>query len=437
MRSLATEEAERVERIRRLTFRSLPAVRVMSEGRLIETARRLAAGHLRWSATGSRRSHDRRLSRAEIELDRLTGLVPREFRIDSDATASLDRIGGAYDYAHNRLIIVPRLIQTRDQLEYTLAHELTHALEAQRFHLHLATLGEPGERSAVRRAVIEGSATLVQELYRQRYLHDRIPVAERVKGMRSVIGAAPGAYATNAQAEFDYADGALFARDLRRRADGWRLVDRALSVPPRQSSQILHPSTWPGGLQPAPIRLKGSPLPDARWRPLGGGVADEEQARAILLTGGIKLEASAAASGWDGGRFVIFKRRSDSGCAAGCAPDEAGAVAFRWRRPRDVDQFSLAVPAYMVAGRLAERADEGTWRLDTGYAALATGHRSSALAFAPTAKLSDELAGRAASSAAARPPGCGGEGHPGARTPRSGPQAAQRAHARISCAKSG
>ena len=56
----------------------------------------------------------------------------------------------------------------------------------------------------------------------------------------------------------------------------------------------------------------------------------------------------------------------------------------------------------MIAGRLAERVDERTWKLGEGYAALATGDRRSALAFAPRASLSDSLSSRAVASIADR-----------------------------------
>jgi hypothetical protein len=404
LRPVLKMEAARVERIRRLRFRSLPAIRVMSERQLAAFGLRLAVrqrNRSRSDAAYLRRA--RRLRRAGIELDRLAGLVPQEFRIDSDATANLDRVGGAYDFSHRRLIIVPKLIQTRAQLGYTLAHELTHALEDQRFKLHLATLVGPGERPEVRRAVVEGTATLVQELYRKRYLHDEVAIGQRVEGMRSVIAAAPGAYAINAQAVFDYAEGALFARDLRRRAGGWRLVDRALESPPRQSTQILHPSTWPGRDSVSPIRLRIAPLLRSGWHAAGGGVADEEQARAILLTGGINRETSSAASGWNGGRFAIWKPDSSPDCGADCTAQDVGVIAFRWRRRRDADQFSLAVPAYMIAGRLAGRVDDRTWAVGDGYAALGTAPRSSALAFGPSAELSRELADRASAAASAPP----------------------------------
>jgi hypothetical protein len=76
-----------------------------------------------------------------------------------------------------------------------------------------------------------------------------------------------------------------------------------------------------------------------------------------------------------------------------------GVVAFRWRGENDAEQFSLAVPAYMIAGLLAEPVDPNSWKLADGYASLANATRGSALAFAPTEQLAQALARRAADRA--------------------------------------
>ena len=148
----------------------------------------------------------------------------------------------------------------------------------------------------------------------------------------------------------------------------------------------------------------------------------------ILRAGGIPIEASSGASGWDGGRFAVWRPRTGR-CDPECG-GSVGVIAFRWRRSSDADQFSLAVPAYMVAGLLAQRVDDRTWKLGDGYAALATADRASALAFAPTAALSAALSRRAAASAAA--PGEAGPGRSGPATgarlgapAQPGPHAAQ------------
>ena len=271
------------------------------------------------------------------------------------------------------------------------------------FKLRLATLSDPSERSGVRRAVIEGTATFVQDLYRQRYLHDQVSVAQRLEGMRSVIGTAPGAYAINAQTIFDYVDGALFVRNLYRRAGGWRLVNRALQDAPRRSTQILHPGSWPAAIGASPVRLGIEPRLRADWRRVGGAAADEERALVILLAGTIATEAASGAAGWDGGRFAVWRPQSPvEDCGSDCAAGDIGVIAFRWRHPHDAEQFGLAVPAYMLAGLFAERVRDRIWKLSDAYAALGTATRGSALAFAPTEAMAAQLSRRAASSASRR-----------------------------------
>jgi hypothetical protein len=402
LRPLVAQEAARVERIRGLEFRQLPTVTLMGEGRLAALGRRLAR-HERRRVDLSRARVRRadRLERASVDFDQLAGLLPPEFSFGPDTKGGLDRVGGAFDYSKGRIIIVPELIETRDQLDYTLAHELAHALENEHFKLRLATLSDPSERSGVRRAVIEGTATFVQDLYRQRYLHDQVPVAQRLEGMRSVIGTGPGAYAINAQTIFDYVDGALFVRDLYRRAGGWRLVNRALKEPPRRSTQILHPRTWPAPVTAPPIHLGITPLLAADWEPVGGGAADEERALVILLAGTIATEAASGAAGWDGGRFAVWRPGSRAeDCSPDCAAGDVGVIAFRWRHRHDAEQFALAVPAYMLAGLFAERVGERIWKLSDAYAALGTATRGSALAFAPTGELAQRLSQTAARNAA-------------------------------------
>jgi hypothetical protein len=286
------------------------------------------------------------------------------------------------------------------QLDYTLAHELTHALEDQHFHLHLGTFAQPGERSSVHRAVIEGTATLVQSRYEHRYLGDDVRVAERIDGLRSLLATSSGAYATNAQAIFDYVDGAQFIRSLYRRAGSWSLVDRVLRAPPRQSQEILHPHRWPGDASAEPVRLGIGGALQHDWLRVGGGSAGEEQALVILLAAPLGTAAQLGASGWDGGHFAVWKPRSQRDCAADCVADDVGVVAFRWHHLGDAAQFSLAVPGYATLGLLAQPFTKDVWKRSDGYLALGTASRASALAFGPDPRLARVLAQRAARRAA-------------------------------------
>jgi hypothetical protein len=404
LQPIAKTIAARVERIRGLEFKNRPRVVVMGEYHLASVGRRIARSeHRRARLHPSRLRADRRLERASVELDQLAGLLPPGAALGPDTQSSgLDRIGGAFDFPRNRIIIVPTAIQTRIQLDYTLAHELTHALESQHFNLHLGTFTRPGEASAVHRAVIEGTATLVQDRYQHRYLGDELPIAERIDSARSLIATNPGAYATNAEAIFDYVDGALFVHSLYQRAGDWRLVDRALRTPPSQSQEILHPNRWPSASRAEPIRLGLASILRDHWRRVGGGPAGEEQALVILLAGALGSEAEMGASGWVGGRFAVWAPRSPQhGCAPNCVADNVGVVAFGWHSPEDVSQFNLAAPTYATLGLFAQALTHRTWKLSDGYLALGTAARASALAFAPGPHLADFLSRRSARNASA------------------------------------
>jgi hypothetical protein len=251
--------------------------------------------------------------------------------------------------------------------------------------------------------VIEGTAILIQSRYQHRYLGDDLPIVQRIDGMRSLVASSPGPYAVNAQAIFDYVDGALFIHSLYRRAHGWSLVNRTLQAPPRQSQQILHPNSWPGSGGVQPIRLRLASVLRDKWRRVGGGSAGEEQALVILLAGALSSEAQLGASGWDGGRFAVWAPRSSRrDCGPGCIADDVGVVAFRWHHRDDVSQFNLAAPAYALLGLFAEPLTHRLWRLSEGrYLALGSGRRASALAFAPHRRLAESLAHRSATRAAA------------------------------------
>jgi hypothetical protein len=398
---IARTIASRVEGLRGIRFDHMPSVVVMGEGRLAAVGQRIAERERRRDELHpSRLRESRRLERASVELDQLAGLLPAESGFGPDTRANgLDRIGGAFDFRRDRIVIVPTLIETRVQLYYTLAHELTHALEDQRFNLHLGRLTAPTESAEVRRAVTEGTATFVQDLYRHRYLHDNVPVGRRIDSMRSVIGAQQTPYAINAEAIFDYVEGGLFVRHLYRQTDDFSVVNRVLRHPPRRSDQILHPHTWPGGGADTRVRLGAAKLLGPSWRRVGGGTAGEERALAILLAGAFGTQANLGASGWAGGRFAVWRPRG-AACPDDCVDGSAGVIAFRWRHHDDAEQFAIGVPAYMTLGLLAGNIRPSRlWQVGDGYAALGTAARASALAFAPRRELALDLSRRAAAVA--------------------------------------
>jgi hypothetical protein len=385
--------ASRVERVRGLRFESPPQVQVMSVGELAALGQRLNRRLTRqMSRQPARLERTRRLERARTGFGELAGILPEQA---SDATAHgpAERIGGAYDYSRKRIILVQGATQTRGALQLLLAHELTHALEDQHFALRLAASVGPTQRSQARRALIEGTAMFVDALYARRYLGDQVAVKQRLAGQRSIYAAGGSIpYAIKAETIFDYVDGALFVRALHLHAGGWSSVNRALSRPPTRTQEILHPRAWRRGPAPRTIRLDLGPILDADWRLVGGGLAGEQDALAVLGEGAPDAEAKPGAAGWAGGRFELWRARGDQSDCEECAAGDVGVVAFRWRERLDTWDFARAFFAYMLVGRLGERIGPRTWHVDDGFASLRNARRASAIAFAPTQHLATTVA---------------------------------------------
>jgi hypothetical protein len=395
--------ASRVERVRGLRFRSPPRVRVASGTELDALGHRLNRGFVRhMSSRPARLERFRQLGRARTGFQRLAGILPEEPASDVTAQGPAERIGGAYDYRHKRIILVQGAIQTRRELQLLLAHELNHALEDQHFRMRFwASIG-PTQRAQARRALIEGTAMFVAARYARRYLSDQVSVEQRLAGQRSLYAAGSIPHAIKAATIFDYVDGALFVWALHLHGNGWSSVNRALRRPPAHSQEILHPRAWRGGQVPHAVRLHLGPLLGADWRLLGGGPAGEQDALAILGQGAPETEAELAAAGWAGGRFELWRARGDRTGCEDCATGEVGVVGFRWGERLDTWEFARAFFAYMLVGRLGERIGPRTWDLGDGFASLSSARRASAIAFAPTEELANSAAQRAALHAAGR-----------------------------------
>ena len=329
---------------------------------------------------------ERRLTRARLGLQRLAGLAPLPTATEaSGGRASAEQIGGAYDYSTHSILLVNRTMATRRQLHLVLAHELVHALEDQRFRLRLATARGPSEAQQVRRALIEGTATVVAALYDHRYQQSNLSARLAVSSQQSILSAGGETpFADKASTIFDYVSGPLFVADLYRRArQTWRLVNRALRDPPALSRNVLGPASWPAGASPPPVPLVGVRPAGQRWRLVGGGVAGEEMLLSILSSGAPARFAQQAAAGWRDGRFAVWWRRG-RGCPLGCQTDTAGVLAVRLRDHPAVARVAEAYFDYALLALLGERIGERTWRVGDAYVALGTARRSAAIAFAPS-----------------------------------------------------
>jgi hypothetical protein len=226
-------------------------------------------------------------------------------------------VAGYYDPRDGRLRVVegPGTV-TRVLEEMILAHELTHALEDQRFGLESTPATD--DRTLARSALYEGSATALMYAY----VGEHFSTEETLGGLLSSAFEDTGDLPPFIQAQvlFAYLGGEAFVRELLQRG-GWGLVDTAFEVrKPSSTEQIMHPGAYFEADEPKPVRIRAA-LPG--WKRAQAGTWGELQTRELL--GG----SSRAAAGWGGDRYELWRRGEDA----------ALIMRWRWDTPRDEAEF--------------------------------------------------------------------------------------------------
>jgi hypothetical protein len=314
--------AARVEVLRGLRFRSRPVPQRVSPA----VARREGLEDLDRSYPASRR-------RADEEVLKLLGLIEPGVDLRSiSASVFGEGVAGYYDPRSKRLRIVSGTAP--DALsEMVLAHELTHALEDQRFGLAVSE-GESDDAALARLALVEGSATMVMQQYLLRHIG-----AEKALG-----GLLGSAFQTGPdlpkflqdQLIFPYIGGMQFVQSLVQRGGGsWKLVDLADRVRvPDSTEQVLHPDKWVAVEAPLPVRVD-VPLHDD-WRRMTSGTWGEWQTNELL--GG---DAESASAGWGGDRYELWQRGTCP--SAPCRDQDVLVMRWRWDTRRDAREFETVL----------------------------------------------------------------------------------------------
>jgi hypothetical protein len=313
--------AARVETLRGLRFDSRPVPQTVSPTQ----ARREGLEDLDRSYPESRR-------KADEEVLKLLGLIEPDVDLRKiSATVFGEGVAGYYDPRSKRLRIVSGT--TPDALsEMVLSHELTHALEDQRFGLDLDD-GAGDDAALARLALVEGTATDVMQQYLLRY----------VGAEKALSGLLGSAFQTGPdlpkflenQLVWPYIGGMQFVQSLRKTAGGkWTLVDLADRVRvPDSTEQVMHPEKWIAVEKPLPVRLDVKLHDD--WRKVASGTFGEWQTRELL--GG----DDAAAAGWGGDRYELWQRAACD--APPCRDRDLLIMRWRWDTVRDAREFREAL----------------------------------------------------------------------------------------------
>jgi hypothetical protein len=331
---IATIE-RRVEQIRHLRYETLPRPQTVSPAQ----AKRDGLEDLDRTYPAARRH-------ADEEVLKLLGLLqPKVDLRKVSGTIFGQGVAGYYDPRTKHLRVVSGAQTTNRFLyEITLAHELTHALEDQRFKLDLES-SSSDDGGLANLALVEGSATAVMFTYAERHFTSE----ESLGGLFSSLGQDTGDLPPfiEAQLVFPYVAGQEFIKQLYA-AGGWGVVDAAYKFrPPASTEQILHPDKYLKVELPDTVRLGTSP--GAGWRRVVGGTWGE------WATGEL-LGNSDAATGWGGDRYELWQRGSDD-CAAPCRDRDALVMRWRWDDLASARRFETALNEWSVGrpGALAVR----------------------------------------------------------------------------------
>ncbi|MFA6562853.1 MAG: hypothetical protein WCV00_13170 [Verrucomicrobiia bacterium] len=195
-----------------------------------------------------------------------------------------------------------------------LAHELTHVLQDQHFHLKQWPLKRKDNDDLVTAhlAVLEGDATIVMEKVYKRMSKLRTTLTDLSNALAQDTGKlqrAPRYFRD--MLLFPYQEGRAFIEELERMG-GPELVNSAFRSPPATTAQVLHPKKFhPKREEPLPSAPDATAEPG--WRRLSVNTVGEFGMIVLLRQFDHESDAAALAEGWRGDGYVAFETGGGNG----------------------------------------------------------------------------------------------------------------------------
>ena len=243
--AIVSRTMARVEVIRELEFDERVPVEIISREEFRSQG-----------ATGSNQTNEsfRTFENAKFEAMFLIGEDRDSLEVEGQNRGS--SVLGYYSPSKDAIVLIANNESTPKLDEYTLAHELVHAVQDQQFDL-ASISSQTRDGYNANNGLIEGDANYVQHLYEQRCRNPddawngtcvQPPASEGGSG-----GTPPnmGVYFLNYQ---PYSDGPKFVASLRQNG-GWAAVNDAYANTPQSAEQVIHPEKYPNDA-PTEVRLE-------------------------------------------------------------------------------------------------------------------------------------------------------------------------------------
>jgi hypothetical protein len=252
---------------------------------------------------------------ADVRILEMLGLLPKDYPLEQTLLDLLtQQIAGVYDSKGREFFIAASTQPGEERV--IMAHELTHALEDQSFHIEQWTKAVKGNDDAqfARDAVLEGFAmvAMVNYLLRDsgtgfRELGNFDPAlmlgdvdnSPELNGVPLVI---------KDQLLFPYLAGATFSIKALEAHGGWTGLHYIFENPPASTQQIMHPNLYLKGVKPEAVELpRMNGIVPRGWKKLDENIMGEFGMNQVLKQFLGKARADQLAALWAGDRYAAYE----------------------------------------------------------------------------------------------------------------------------------
>lgn len=248
------------------------------------------------------------------------GFIPKNFPLESFLLNLLtDQIAGLYDPRTKSFFIADWI--PPDEQKPVMAHELTHALDDEYFHLEKwqKAAQSNDDASMARDAVVEGSALAAMVDYSFAGMHISIRTLPDISPLIETSMASEMTKDPNLDKApvfirdellFPYLNGAIFTQQFLKANSGWPDFKKVFENPPVSTQQILHPDLYFKGVKPRKITLPhlGSAIPHG-WKKLDENVVGEFALRELFKQFLGESQARKFSPMWAGDRYALFENK--------------------------------------------------------------------------------------------------------------------------------
>ncbi len=279
-----------------------------------------------------------------------------------------EQVAGFYDTDEKVLTLISSGQRMSVSDRVTLAHEITHALQDQYFHIDRPPFEDKDEKEELdddaafaATALVEGDAMLTMEKYKQGLsLSEQMELQKESSRVETdKLDRAPSYIRESLL--FPYMSGFDLVYGLYR-AGGFARIDQAFEAPPQSTEQVMHPNKYERREAPIKVELKDiQPLMGAGWELKETDVLGEFDIKELLKTELNDSDSSLGADGWGGCQYRFYQNGEEG--------SDLMVIDIAWDSSFEAAEFVPYFEGY-VEGRLNLKKDsfrqEDGWYLWNG-----------------------------------------------------------------------